>query len=93
MDDDILIIEKKIVEDQNSKTKYMIIKEIARGSYGIVVRAMNQKSNKLVALKLMNFDNMGEDEKQDALREINLMSKVKHPFILEYISFFFYDFE
>ena len=41
----------------------------------------------------MNFDNMCDEEKQDALREINLMSKVKHPFILEYISFFFYDFE
>lgn len=44
------------------------------------------------ALKLVNFNDLSFDSKEEALREITIMTSFKHPFILQFHSFFFHDF-
>ena len=88
MNDKILIEPMKEIVDTSTNEAYTVINEIARGSYGIVVKALSKATNTFVALKLMNLDDMDLGEKEDAMREIQLMAKVSHPYILKYHGFF-----
>ena len=62
---------------------YEPIKMLGRGSYGAVCSAIHKPSGTKVAIKKMDgvFDD--EIDCKRILREINLLRKLKHPYVIE----------
>lgn len=63
--------------------EYEILNCIAEGSYGIVYRARNKKTDEIVALKRLKFENDKERFPITSLREIDILFKLSHPNIVK----------
>lgn len=59
-------------------TKYVPIKPIGRGAYGVVCSSMNMETNQKVAIKKINnvFDN--RIDAMRTLRELKLLRQIRH---------------
>lgn len=69
---------------------YEILEKIQEGSYGIVNRARNRETGKLVALKkLKNFKQKEEGLSINGLREITALKELKHRNILRLQKIYF----
>ena len=62
--------------NENYKDYYEIIKEIGRGSYGIVYKAKEKKSNELRAIKVINISQYIKDLK-DIYNEDRITEEMK----------------
>ncbi|WBW74158.1 serine/threonine protein kinase Cdk11 [Schizosaccharomyces osmophilus] len=62
---------------------YEILNKIEEGSYGIVYRAKEKSTEKLVALKKIKFDPNGFGFPITSLREIHSLSSVRHDHVME----------
>jgi mitogen-activated protein kinase 1/3 len=64
-------------------TDYELVKMLGQGSYGQVASAIHKASGKKVAIKKM--DGVFEDEVdcKRILREITLLRRLKHPYVVE----------
>lgn len=70
----------------NCKLDYKVIGRIGEGAHGIVLKAKNRRTGKLVALKRM-LNNKGDEKIElSLLREIKSLQQVKS----KYVSFVFY---
>jgi len=67
-------------------TDYICEKLLGTGSYGKVALATKKSTNQKVAIKRM--ENIFDDETdcKRILREVTLMRKLKHPFLVELIE-------
>ncbi|CAG8570744.1 15582_t:CDS:10, partial [Acaulospora colombiana] len=65
-------IPKKKVRELYSKQEL-----VGRGAYGAVYKGINNETNQVVAIKVLNLD-AGEDDVGDIVKEINLLSQLKH---------------
>lgn len=67
---------------------YKLVKYVGEGSYGQVVKAIDQRTNKPVAIKRIEgvFEDAADCKR--LLREIILLSKLKHPSIVSLIDVF-----
>lgn len=67
---------------------YEPIKLLGRGSYGAVCSALHRPTGNKVAIKKM--DGVFEDEIdcKRILREIDLLRKLKHPYVIEILDMF-----
>ena len=67
-------------------TDYLCEKLLGTGSYGKVALATKKSTNQKVAIKRM--ENIFDDETdcKRILREISLMRKLKHPFLVELVE-------
>jgi len=65
---------------------YECIKQLGQGSYGMVCSALHKPTGKKVAIKKM--DGVFEDEVdcKRILREINLVRKLQHPYVIKVID-------
>jgi len=66
--------------------KYKYNKEkdkLGEGTYGVVYKALNQETNKLVALKSIRLDSVDEGVPCTAIREIGLLIELNHPNIVK----------
>ena len=70
-------------EDWELGDDYEPVKLLGRGSYGAVCSAIHKPTGTKVAIKKM--DGVFEDEIdcKRILREINLLRKLKHPYVIE----------
>ncbi|XP_018111794.1 cyclin-dependent kinase 10 L homeolog isoform X1 [Xenopus laevis] len=59
------------------------LNRIGEGTYGIVYRARDTKSNEIVALKKVRMDKEKDGIPISSLREITLLLKLRHPNIVE----------
>ncbi|XP_064414289.1 cyclin-dependent kinase 10 [Latimeria chalumnae] len=59
------------------------LNRIGEGTYGIVYRARDTKSDEIVALKKVRMDKEKDGLPISSLREINLLLKLRHPNIVE----------
>uniref|UniRef100_A0A5S6KSK6 Folliculin n=1 Tax=Xenopus tropicalis TaxID=8364 RepID=A0A5S6KSK6_XENTR len=59
------------------------LNRIGEGTYGIVYRARDTKSNEIVALKKVRMDKEKDGIPISSLREINLLLRLRHPNIVE----------
>ncbi|TRY85884.1 hypothetical protein DNTS_011910 [Danionella cerebrum] len=59
------------------------INRIGEGTYGIVYRARDTKTNGIVALKKVRMDKEKDGIPISSLREINLLIRLRHPNIVE----------
>ena len=75
-------LQKNLFEDWDVGENYKPIKLLGRGSYGAVCSAMHVPTQTKVAIKKMDgvFDD--EIDCKRILREVNLLKKLKHPFII-----------
>ncbi len=73
----------------SSDTKYAQIRQIGKGAYGTVYKALDQKSEDIVALKKMRFSLTEEGVPMAILREISLLKQLQrfeHPNIVRLLD-------
>lgn len=75
--------------DENPEDFWELVSEIGDGAFGKVYKAQNRETGKLAAAKVCELK--GEDELEDFLVEIDILSECKHPNIVELIEAFFYE--
>ena len=75
-----------LFSDWEVGTDYTCEKMLGTGSYGKVALATKKSTGKKVAIKRM--DNIFDDETdcKRILREITLMRKLRHPFLVELVE-------
>ncbi|KAK3089139.1 hypothetical protein FSP39_001182 [Pinctada imbricata] len=61
---------------------YIKIEKIGEGTYGVVYKGRNKKTNRLVALKKIRLESEEEGVPSTAIREISLLKELKHPNIV-----------
>jgi len=64
----------------------MIIEKIGRGRYSNVHKAIETKTGKEFALKIIDIKNLTEEEFQILYNEAKIMEVLKHPNIIEFFE-------
>lgn len=72
---------------QNQILKYDFQKCIGRGNFGDVYRAIDLTQRNKVAIKVVSLDESTEEMKQ-IIQEIHFLSKLRNPFVIQYIESF-----
>ena len=62
--------------------EYVRIEKLGEGTYGVVYKAKNKKTGKLVAMKKIRLENEEEGVPSTAIREISLLKELQHPNIV-----------
>lgn len=70
---------------------YQRIEKIGEGTYGVVYKAINRKTNNIVALKKIRLENEDEGIPATTIREISLLKILKHPTIINLIDVIYSD--
>ncbi len=63
----------------NDPNRYQRVEKIGEGTYGVVYRAIDQMTNKQVALKKIRLNHDDEGIPSTAIREISLLKEIDHP--------------
>jgi len=75
----------KLFYGEDPEKLYEDLREIGHGSFGAVYYARNVKTNDSVAIKKMSYSGKQDHDKwQDIIREVQFLTQVKHPNIVEY---------
>lgn len=61
---------------------YIKIEKIGEGTYGVVYKGRNKKTNRTVALKKIRLESEEEGVPSTAIREISLLKELQHPNIV-----------
>ena len=72
-----------------SLNDFEIIKELGKGSFGIVYLIKRKIDNSLYALKQVKLSKMEKKEKISSLNEIRLLASISHPNIIAYKESFY----
>ncbi len=70
---------------------YTRLRKLGEGSFGSVYLARNNKDNKLYVQKEVDLTSLGPQGKKEALREVQFLSQLTHPHIIQYKEFFEHD--
>lgn len=62
--------------------EFLCLNRIEEGTYGVVYRAMDKKTEEIVALKRLKMEKEKEGFPITSLREINTILKAQHPNIV-----------
>lgn len=62
--------------------RYQKLEKIGEGTYGVVYKAKDKKSGKIVALKRIRLEAEDEGIPSTAIREISLLKELRHPNIV-----------
>lgn len=73
---------------RNPKSKYELMKKIGKGSYGNVYRAWIKKSNKIVAVKVIDISKRRKSDILQVLNEIRILGSNLSPYVVEYYESF-----
>lgn len=68
--------------------KYIRIRELTKGSFGIVYLVRRQIKNDFVIIKTMILDGLSDNEKKDAYKEAYLLKNLHHQNIIRFIDVF-----
>lgn len=74
---------KKMIKD------YVIEKELGSGCFGTAYLVRSQNNSKEYVIKESKYDLSSEDEKEDALREVQALITFNSEYIVKYIDSFF----
>jgi serine/threonine protein kinase len=58
--------------------RYQKLEKIGEGTYGVVYKAKDKKSGKIVALKRIRLEAEDEGIPSTAIREISLLKELRH---------------
>ncbi len=62
--------------------EYAKIEKIGEGTYGVVFKGRNKKTNEIVAMKKIRLESEEEGVPSTAIREISLLKELQHPNIV-----------
>lgn len=68
------------------KKRYEKIDKIGEGTYGIVYKVKDLKTDQIVALKKIRLENEDEGMPSTAMREIAILKELDHPNIVSLID-------
>jgi serine/threonine-protein kinase len=63
--------------------RYRLLEETARGAFGVVYRALDQEIDRVVALKTLREEDLGDVARERFLREARLAAGLRHPNIVQ----------
>jgi serine/threonine protein kinase len=66
--------------------KYQKIEKVGEGTYGVVYKCQNKKSNDFVALKKIRLENEDEGIPSTAIREISILKQLKHENVVRLVD-------
>ena len=70
-----------------SVNSFQKLNRIGEGTYGLVYRALDKKSNKVVALKRIILHNEDKDGfPLTTIREINTLKRINHPYCVRLLD-------
>eukprot|EP00914_Ancora_sagittata_P028213 GHVO01055494.1.p1 GENE.GHVO01055494.1~~GHVO01055494.1.p1 ORF type:complete len:311 (-),score=34.74 GHVO01055494.1:134-1066(-) len=67
---------------ENKMEDYIKVEKIGEGTYGVVYKGRNKKTNRTVALKKIRLESEEEGVPSTAIREISLLRELQHPNIV-----------
>ncbi|CCE92030.1 serine/threonine protein kinase CDC15 TDEL_0D04460 [Torulaspora delbrueckii] len=70
---------------RKNQVQYQLKQVIGKGSYGIVYKAINRKTEQMVAIKEVTYDD--DEELTDIMSEIDLLKNLNHMNIVKYHGF------
>ncbi|KAI4163668.1 MAG: hypothetical protein LQ342_002702 [Letrouitia transgressa] len=73
-------------EDALAK-QYQLLEELGSGSFGVVYKAIERSSGRIVAIKHIDLET-SDDDIQDIQQEISVLSTCDSPFVTRYITSF-----
>ena len=76
------------MKKSSSLSRYQILNEIGKGSYGIVYKAQDQQTSSTVALKKLQMRDSQGGYTSSLIREVSLLRKLRHPNIVSISDFF-----
>ncbi|CAJ0936385.1 unnamed protein product, partial [Mesorhabditis belari] len=65
---------------------FVKLEKIGEGTYGVVYKGRNRKTNQMVALKKIRLEAEDEGVPSTAIREISLLKELKHPNVVSLID-------
>ncbi|KAI6175695.1 Protein kinase domain-containing protein [Aphelenchoides bicaudatus] len=68
---------------QGDINDFIKLDKIGEGTYGVVYKGRNKKTNQLVALKKIRLENEDEGVPSTAIREISMLCELRHPNVVE----------
>ena len=74
------------LRNRSELNKYKKLEKLGEGTYGVVYKAVDLETNKLVALKKIKLDGNDEGVPATTLREMSLLNELKHPNIIDLIK-------
>jgi serine/threonine protein kinase len=75
------------MDAQPSKKDFQLLKEVGKGSYGTVYKAIDRRTNKIVAVKVLSL----EQDWLPLLKEVNMVTDLQNDGIVNYYGWFFED--
>jgi serine/threonine protein kinase len=72
--------------NQNQKLlRYRKLEKVGEGTYGVVYKAEDLHSGKLIALKKVRLEHEDEGIPSTSIREISLLKELNHPNVVKYV--------
>ena len=65
-----------------NKDKYIVIKEIGRGTFGVAVKAQCKRTGMIVVIKMIDCTRLTPRQENDAVNELNVLRQLRHPYIV-----------
>jgi serine/threonine protein kinase len=70
--------------NSNPLPKYQILEKIGEGTYGVVYKAKDRVTGRIMALKKIRLDSEDEGVPPTSIREITLLKELNHPNIVRF---------
>jgi serine/threonine protein kinase len=80
---------ENLVTPSNPNDKYKLLEQLGIGASGRVMKAVNKSTKDIVAVKIIDF--MGQKHKDLIVLEIEVMKKLNHRNIVNYIECFLHS--
>lgn len=78
-----------IDQEIGSKLKdFIILKELGKGSYGVVNKVQSLKNNLIYVIKTLDLSIMKEKHRKDAWKEASILRNLNHINIIKYYNSF-----
>ena len=72
-----------MLQNQKKNEKYKKLENIGEGAYGIVYKAVELETQKIVAIKKIRSNKIDDGINFTALREIKFLKELKHPNVIK----------
>jgi serine/threonine protein kinase len=72
--------------DRDEKERYRKIEKIGEGTYGVVYKAEDLQTGKIIALKKVRLETEDEGVPSTAIREISILKELSHPGIVSLLD-------
>ena len=81
-------LKRKEYEVGNKLSDFEVIKELGKGSYGIVYTVRSLLNSNVYVMKKMELNHLKPRQQQECYREVSILKKVSHQNIIKYYSSF-----